>query len=449
MRRRLMVAMVAVAAMAVGLFAFPFGLTLRSTYRDEELLRLQRDAIADTRSVDLSPGEQRGIELPTTADRLGAYGLGGRLDAGTGPAHADALVTAALTTRRTQAAQVGSDLIAAVPLLAGERLTGVLRVARPSTAEQHRLRRAWALLTGLAAGVILISALVAWLIARRLAKPLDLLGAMAADVGRAGVQVPYAETGLRETDAVAERLAASARRIDEMVARERAFSADASHQLRTPLAALRIDLEAVTMRSDPPSAEIIAALGQVERLERTITTLLSAARDVPTERAPTDLVDLVRSASGRWRATLAGQGRDLRLDLPTSALALVHGAVISEVIEILVDNAVVHGAGTVTIAVRLSRPTWLAAEVRDEGSGVPAAAEIFSRRPATDGERHGIGLPLARALAVAEGGQLSLSHSGPKPCFTLLLPIRPPSPEGDQGEPATTDRSGGAATPPV
>ena len=81
-------------------------------------------------------------------------------------------------------------------------------------------------------------------------------------------------------DAVGEVLDATALRLDGMLARERAFSADASHQLRTPLAALRIELEAIGLGEAPPPG-LAAALAQVDRLQATIDTLLAVARDTP------------------------------------------------------------------------------------------------------------------------------------------------------------------------
>ncbi|MBA2516590.1 MAG: hypothetical protein H0V22_04640, partial [Solirubrobacterales bacterium] len=73
MRRRLVAAIAAVATLAVVLFAVPLGLVLQRAYRDEELLRLQRDTVAATREIDVAPASRDPIELPASADELAVY----------------------------------------------------------------------------------------------------------------------------------------------------------------------------------------------------------------------------------------------------------------------------------------------------------------------------------------------------------------------------------------
>ncbi|MCB0873100.1 MAG: HAMP domain-containing histidine kinase [Actinobacteria bacterium] len=424
MRRRLLVAIAVVAAVAVALFALPLAQALRSNSRDQELPRLQRDAVSDTRSVDLDPTEPDGIELPTSGDRVGVYGLDGRRITGDGPLRGDPVVQGAVAGREAHAGKIGAELIAAVPLVTRERVSGVLRVARDAGVVDRRVRSAWWLLAILAVALILLALGAAWLIARRLAGPLERLAETAGDLGH-GTHVPEIPvSGMPEADAIGAALTASAQRIREMGERERAFSTHASHQLRTPLAALRIDLEAVAMRDHPPPAETHAALAQVDRLETTIGTLLSAARDLPTGPAGADLGDLLQATAGGWRTTLECRGRALALGLPDGRTPIrAHAPVVREILEILVDNAIVHGDGTVTVSARWEGDDWITVEVRDEGVGLdgdPGAP--FIRAADAREVDHGIGLPLARALATAEGGTLTLTNPGPGPCFTLRLP---------------------------
>jgi signal transduction histidine kinase len=94
--------------------------------------------------------------------------------------------------------------------------------------------------------------------------------------------------------------------------------------------------------------------------------------------------------------------------------------IIAEILDVLLDNAHRHGAGTVTLTLR-AVDTSFAIEVRDEGEGVADPERAFERRePRSAG--HGIGLALARSLAHADGGRLVLTMPGPRPVFTLLLP---------------------------
>ena len=96
---------------------------------------------------------------------------------------------------------------------------------------------------------------------------------------------------------------------------------------------------------------------------------------------------------------------------------------VEQVLDILLDNAARHGAGAVRVGVR-ELDGWLALDVGDEGAGFEADPEAaFARREGT-ANGHGIGLALARSLAHAEGGKLSVTRAGPAPVLTLFLPAR-------------------------
>ena len=142
-----------------------------------------------------------------------------------------------------------------------------------------------------------------------------------------------------EFDALSAALEATARRLEDLVARERTFSADASHQMRTPVAALRLELEALELRGGG-SPEITAALAQVDRLQSTVDTLLSVTRDSPRGETRADLQDLLVEAESRWRGLLAAEGRPLRLEsVAPRPVAAADSGVVSEVLEVLLSNA--------------------------------------------------------------------------------------------------------------
>jgi signal transduction histidine kinase len=431
-RRRLILSIVAVAAAAVALFAIPLGVALNRSYRDEELLRLQRDTVAATRTIDLRGRDARNrVELPPSRDALAVYDRSGRRVAGRGPVHADAAVDAAL--RGASPADRASDgrLVAAVPLLSGEQVSGALRAQRSGAAASNDAHGAWLVLLAAGAGVIALAALAALVLGRRLARPTERLAIAAGRLGDGDFAARAPRSGVPELDAVAVALDATAERLDALVSRERAFSADASHQLRTPLAALRLELEALELR-DGPCEELSAAQAQVERLQSTVETLLSVARDVPREHASIDLTAVAEAVAAHWREPLAQDGRSLHVVAEAPRVALPRAAasepVVAEIVEVLMANAHRHGAGAVTVTIRRSGDA-LALDVADEGAGIAGEPEqIFARRgprqPASIAvvEGHGIGLALARSLAHAEGGRLVLSRSGPAPVFTLWLP---------------------------
>jgi signal transduction histidine kinase len=417
-RRRLLIAMAGLAAIAVILFAIPLALALERTYRDDELLRLQRDAVAATRAIDVaSPGDP--IELPASPRGFSVYDTSGRRVAGrAGPARADALAREAIARRRPVDVETRGRLVVAVPLVVGERVTGALRAERGDAVVTSRAHRAWLALAGLALVVLALATAAAFLLARRLAAPLERLAGAARRLGDGDFGARAPRAGVAEVDEVGAALDATAQRLDDLVTRERNFSADASHQLRTPLAALRLELEALELRGE----ELPAALAQVDRLQETVDTLLAVARDAQPGTATADLAALLDGAERRWRGPLAADGRPLRV-LVTAADPVARAAprVVDEILDVLLANAHRHGDGPVTATVR-DAAGWLAVEVADEGQGFSVAPEeAFARRAGSNGG-HGIGLALARSLAHAEGGRVEIVDAGRHPVVRLLVP---------------------------
>jgi signal transduction histidine kinase len=416
-RRRLALAIVAVTAGAIVLFAVPLAIALRQVYRDEDLLRLERDTVAATRGIDIGAGADP-VEIPRRGDRRAVYDRAGHVLAGR-PSRTDSHVARdALRSGRPTVRSVSGGMVAAVPILTNERVTGVLVAGRSDSASAQDTRQAWALLGGLAAAVMLAAIAAALLVARGLARPLERVADSARRLGHGDFSVRAPRAHVAEVDQVAEALDATAARLGEMVSRERSFSADASHQLRTPLTALRIELEEAELRGD--GAEPSAALRQVDRLEQTIETLLTVARGTGQSNAQVELTALAEDLEADWRPRLAALGRPLRLRLERPpVVALAHEGVVREIVGVLLDNALRHGSGAVDMSIR-SRPGWAQVEIRDEGRGFgPDPERAFERGSSRDG--HGIGLALARALAHAEGGRLSVASPGPSPVLSLVL----------------------------
>jgi signal transduction histidine kinase len=427
MRRRLALAIAGVATVAVVLFAVPLAVILGGAHRNADLLRLQRDTFAATRRIDLSGSAGDAVELPPSPNALGVYDRGGRRVAGRGPARAPAIVREALRSGRPAEGPGGGALVVAVPLVSGERVVGAVRAQRAEGEASGDTAAQRLAVAALALGIVAAAVLAALWLGRALARPLERLAAAASRLGQGDFSVRAPPAGIPEVDAVGAALATTAKRLEDLVNRERAFSADASHQLRTPLQALRIDLEAAELRGDAPP-EVHEALVQVDRLETTIATLLTVARDLPRVHATTRLGEVVEAARARWHGRLAAASRPLRAELPSKGL--VAGAdphVVEQVLEVLLDNADRHGAGVVRVVVR-ELDGWLAIDVGDEGPGFAAGPEdAFTRRDAA-ANGHGIGLALARSLAHAEGGRLSVTRAGPAPVITLFLRSAPAEP---------------------
>jgi signal transduction histidine kinase len=257
--------------------------------------------------------------------------------------------------------------------------------------------------------------------ARRLSAPLESLAGAAQRLGEGDFSVRTTASGIPEIDAAGSALNVTADRLDDLVGRERAFSSTASHQLRTPLTGLRLTLETALVAPEPAQrAAVIRALESADRLERTIVDLLSLARHTPADRAVLPLPALVADWTSAWAPVLAGLDRELRVHVaPSLPAGRASEAAVRQVVDVLLDNAVVHGAGTVALVVRDAGAT-VAIDVSDEGEGPTEPDEVFRSRAAAP-PGHGIGLALARALAEAEGGRLVLRRAR-RPVFSLLLP---------------------------
>jgi len=425
MRRRVFGAILAVTAVAVVLFGLPLALAVQHLYHNEAVVRLEREATRATTAVPASfmeSGDPIELPVPSAGTRLGLYGADGRLVTGSGPAAIEAPVRVAFGGRVAEQA-VGGTIVVAVPVADEERVVAVVRAASPAAAIDARVGRAWLAMAGLAAGAVAVAGLVARVLAGRLGRPVDALAVTAARLGEGDFSVRAGRSGVVEVDAVASTLDATAERLGQLLARERTFSADASHQLRTALAGLRLRLEAARLLPEADQELAIAdALVEADRLEDTIEQLLALARDAGVVRGRLAPGGVLQTLESSWRGRLAAAGRPLRLQLEGELPQVrASAAAVTQVLDVLVSNAAEQWSGTVTVRVRAA-PGGLAVEVSDEGPGVAGDSErVFARRDGT-AVGHGIGLALARSLAEAEGGRLLLQHSQPPTVFVLLLP---------------------------
>ena len=277
--------------------------------------------------------------------------------------------------------------------------------------------------------------------ARTIARPLEELSTAARRLGDGDFSVRAPSAAIREIDSVADSLNTTAKRLGDLLQRERAFSADASHQLRTPLAGLRLELEAALDDAQGDARPLVSALAAVDRLDQTVNELLALARDTQRDRDEFDVQVLLGEITREWNSRTNSAQRPLcvtvEADTPVCAAS---AAATRQVLAVLLDNAVAHGRGAVSVRVRDAGHV-VAIDVSDEGPGVAAAErDLFVRRAET-AAGHGIGLALARSLAEAEGGRLSLTNARPA-TFTLLLPAADPTLDEPQPSP---DRGRGCA----
>lgn len=429
-RTRIVGLAVLASVLAISLFGVPLAVAVAQYALIDEQAKLEQVAGAAAVAVsdDVVHGEvPRWLPDAKPNTELAVYVYDDRRIlriTGTGPAGGDAAVGQALE------GAIGRhngdhELVVAVPVTSQGDVIGAVRAASPRGAVYRLIGLAWLVMAGLAG----VAIGVVWLLARRqagrLARPLEELSGAALRLGDGDFSVRTPPRDIPEIDAVGSALNSTAARLDQMLARERAFSADASHQLRTPLTGLRLQLEAALDRPGQDLRHAITAgIGATDRLEQTIEELLALARDTPkTTSEPLDLLSLLDEIEHGWQDRLAAEHRLLRVAVdPYAPPSPASTSAVRQVLTVLLDNAARHGSGMVTVAVRDATDA-LAIDVSDEGRGITAPeTELFTRRSRlADG--HGIGLALARSLAEAEGGRLRLTRPAP-PTFTLLVPVQ-------------------------
>ena len=199
-------------------------------------------------------------------------------------------------------------------------------------------------------------------------------------------------------------------------ARERQFSSDVSHQLRTPLTRLRLRLETVMRGAE--AGELQSVMADLDHLDQTVHYLLEHARDVRPEIGDISLLRAAQRAADRWSGLAAEAGRSLVIEGTEDRIVLASRVGVDQILDVLVDNALGHGAGVVSLSVR-GLFGGGAVDVADENSvlQVEDVARIFRRG---EGSGNGIGLAIARELAEADGGRLVLRSRVPT-IFSLVL----------------------------
>lgn len=421
-RKRVTVLATLASVLAVVLFAVPMAFVVARYLVADERNELQRAAAttAATVSGDLSRAQVPATPVSEPGTQVTIYDTHGARISGDGPNGPEPIVLRALSGTADTGSVTGR-LAAAVPVSDGDTVTGAVLVTSDRSQVNTRITLAWAAMLALAAVAVLATALLARIYSKRLTAPVRALAAAAGRMGAGDFATRADTTGISELDTLATAMNLSAERISAMIQRERAFSADASHQLRTPLTGLRLELDAaLTDPNNNPHQTMTNALDIVDRLGTTVAALLALARDIP-KPAPVPVADIATSIHERWHGRLARMNRPLRVITESDALpdVLCSRPAVDQILDVLLANAAEHGGGAVTVTIRESA-TAVAIDVADQGPELTTDPRILFARRTTASNGHRIGLALARTLAEAENGRLVLSASEP-PTFTLLL----------------------------
>jgi len=329
---------------------------------------------------------------------------------------------------------LNADLLyVAVPVASGASVNGAVRLTLGTQELGALVHGYWLDLIAVAAVVLIAMAGSGWAIARSVTRPLRRLEADAARFATGDLSTTDPDPGAPPEIAVlGATMNTMAQRLERLLAEHRGFVADASHQLRTPLTALRLRLENLQSASDAAddAEDLTAAIDETNRLAGLVGDLLQFAH--AEEAAAPEAVDLVQLAADRvdtWSAV--ADVADVALDFaaPTGSVfvSAVPGGV-EQILDNLIDNAITAappGTRVSTTVVRGRADHRFT--VADEGPGLSddlkaRALDRFWRSDRSE-PGTGLGLPIAKALAKASGGSLVL-HDSPAGglAVTVTLP---------------------------
>jgi len=406
-RRRLLVSTGVIALVAVLVLGLPLGVVGARLLREAGNQRLEREA--DQVTAQLAAMRARG-------DRIDADALNRLVR----PGHV--LEVTLPDGRRLRGGRIAAGPTARVRAGTGGRTR--VTVVAPKSEVDDDVGAVWLAVMVLSLVAVATATGLALFQARRLAGPLETLADDAARIGERGSEAAP-DSGVAEIDRLARELRQADERIADLIRREREFSDNASHQLRTPLAGLRMRLEEVEALAESPAAahEAAAALDQADRLHLAIEHLEAFARARDQDRDGTHDVSALVDTHVRfaWSAPYESADRELDLDLAVGLWTTTPPETVRQVVDVLLENALVHGRGVVTVRLRRAQGV-IRLSVGDRGAGIDDAdGDRIFERGVSLASGSGLGLAVARELARAGESELRLARARP-PRFELSMP---------------------------
>lgn len=452
MRHRLLVVLVPLAVLLVTALGFPLAVTvaereMQETYVDRlndvgRFASLAETALASDRTEALD------LELTRYHDLYGIPGALIKTD-GTaliGPArefgmaaraHAElpAIVTAALAGARSEPSAEwwpwdDSSLIVAEPVGRDSEVVGVVVTISDLSTTRAAILVRWAQLAALGLLPLVGLIAVAWPVSTWVVRPVRELDAATSRISDGDLTTRAdAEAGPVELRRLAGSFNTMMDAVENSVQRQRAFVADASHQLRNPLTSLRLAVESLRplLRSDEESQQHYAvAVDEAKAMQRMLNSLLASARMESMRTAsPVDLDTVLETRVERWRALTATAGQTLRVDVQPGLRLLEPPGGLGSILDELISNALrLSDARVVEVAAKLDddhgKGRTVEIVVRDDGLGIPPPERSHALRRFWRSPRHqnvpgtGLGLAICAELVTAAGGRFRLDEGLPR-----------------------------------
>jgi len=356
----------------------------------------------------------------------------------------DAALTGQPTAEERFSQTEGTTIMVAAAPIIDEAIVGAIRLTRDYAEVDAAVRRTVTGLVVIGAAGVLAGVLIAFALAGSLARPTQRLATAAQRLGAGDLSTRAGEIhGAAEVEELARSFDEMAERLERTVRAQREFVANASHQLRTPLAGMKLRLECAIEATDGEDVarQLEAADREVDRLATIVDRLLATAHRI--EEGIPDRVDLqqaARRALERWRGRIEAAGGALSLD---GEAAQIHadGTDVDQILDVLLDNATSYAPGPILITTGASGE-HACLRVRDRGPGIAQAdrdrvTERFYRGHGASPGGTGLGLAIARELAERWDGELVLvAADGGGTDATLRAPRARPDPTSDHEEPS-------------
>jgi signal transduction histidine kinase len=311
----------------------------------------------------------------------------------------------------------GEDILStAVPIVRNGRTVGALEAEQSLNAVSDQVRQDVFALVGIGVLALILGLGVAWILAGSIARPLRSLGEAARRRAAGDATARAPERGSREQVQVAREFNEMADRLDAVLESQRAFVADASHQLRTPLTGLRLRLEAAGVKTSDPAVarELAAAEHETERLNQLVEDLLElASSEQPAEDDRTDLTQAARAAAERWRGPASESRHEIALQTDGDLVVRAGSRELAAILDNLVENAIKYSPSGSPVTIECAGENGSATVGVISESGPlddEVARHAFERfyRGRGGGPGTGLGLPIVQALAKRRGGRAKL-----------------------------------------
>jgi signal transduction histidine kinase len=444
MARRIMLAVLALIVALLGIIAVPLGLITasqdRRDFQAETLVAAATLAnVAEERLGDRSNGPALArviADLARSGDQLSVYDNAGARQGGTAafPVLSSGLVHRVVADAAPVLYPAEDRQIVVAPVFQddGHAAIGAVMLSRSSEELDHRLAVLWAWLGAVSAAGLLAAVLVSTALARWVGRPLATLEAAARELGGGVLETRAAASdGPSEVRRLAANFNTMAARLQALVHGHQAMMADVSHQLRTPLAALRLRLDVLAQDVDGPVAdELAGAQEEIARLTRMVNGLLAVARAENVTTSPVHVaVDaVIRDRVAAWRP--AAEEREITLS--TAILEPVGARLGEGHLEQIMDNLLantldaVPAGGTVRVATSAGPAARIV--VADDGPGMSQQQQhaAFRRFASATPGGTGLGLAIVDRLVTSNGGTAALSDTpGGGLTVTVELPGAP------------------------